>query len=350
MTFVGHRLSCADAVDVVMLIRMASKTALVTGVSGQTGSYLAEHLLALGYRVLGLVRRRSTPGYPNLVDLSRHENVDQFRFVHGDMTDEASLRKVIEESQPDEIYNLAAQSFVAASWSQPMLTNDVNYLGFLRILEICRESLPEARIYQASSSEMFGNQPGPQDERTRMTPRSPYGVAKLAAHRIARVYRESFGMFVASGICFNHESPRRGYEFVTRKIAAGFANRAIYEDGNPKIKLGYIHSLRDWGYAPDYARAQHLMLQIDEPMDMVIATGESHSVREFLVTAHAAAGLDGTWEDHVEFDQDLYRPAEVYELLGDPSRASERLNWQPEVDFEELVHIMVQAELDLPLL
>ena len=329
---------------------MTKKVALVTGVSGQTGSYLAEHLLDLGYKVLGMVRRKSTPGHPNLADASRHPNVDQFEFVQGDMTDEASLRRVIEEHEPDEIYNLAAQSFVAASWSQPMLTNDVNYLGFLRILEICRESLPDCRIYQASSSEMFGNQPGPQSEVTRMTPRSPYGVSKLAAHRIARVYRESFDMFVASGICFNHESPRRGYEFVTRKIAAGFANRAIYEDGNPKVKLGYIDSFRDWGYAPDYARAQHLMLQIDEPMDMVIATGESHSVREFLVEAHADAGLGGTWEDHVEIDENLYRPAEVYELIGDPFLANHRLGWRPEVDFETLVSIMVQAELDLPLL
>ena len=332
---------------------MTTKTALITGVSGQTGSYLAELLLTLGYRVLGMVRRTSTPGHPNLADAARLSPTNSggiFEFVQGDMTDEASLRKVIEEGQPDEIYNLAAQSFVAASWSQPMLTNDVNYLGFIRILEICRQTARDTRIYQASSSEMFGNQPGPQRETTRMVPRSPYGVAKLAAHRVARVYRESFGMFVSCGICFNHESPRRGIEFVTRKIAVGFANRAIFEQGNPKVKLGYIDSFRDWGYAPDYARAQHMMLQTPEPGDCVIATGKSHSVREFLIEAHADAGLSGTWEDHVEIDESLYRPAEVYSLVGDTTKASEWLKWEPEVDFETLVSIMVQAELDLPLI
>ncbi len=326
---------------------MTPRTALITGVSGQTGSYLAEHLLNLGYLVVGLVRRTTNPGWPNLFNVIRHPN---FKVVRGDMTDQVSLRNVIEGHQPDEIYNLAAQSFVGESWNQPMFTNDVNYLGFLRILEICRESLPSARIYQASSSEMFGNQPGPQNEQTRMTPRSPYGVSKLAAHRMGRVYRESFDMYVSCGIFFNHESPRRGMEFVTRKIAFGFGARGIYEAGNPKVKLGYLDSKRDWGYAPDYARAQYLMLQADEPTDFVIATGEMHSVRDFLVAAHRWAGLEGSYQDHIEVDESLFRPAEVEELIGDATKAKEVLAWEPSVDFDQLVGLMVMAEMDPELL
>ncbi len=321
---------------------MAPRIALVTGVSGQTGSYLAEHLLSLGYAVVGLVRRTTQPGWPNLANCLYD---DRFKLVKGDMTDVVSLRNIIEGHQPDEIYNLAAMSFVGESWNQPMLTNEVNYLGFLRILEICRESLPTARIYQASSSEMFGNQPGPQNEQTRMTPRSPYGVSKLAAHRMARVYRESFDMFVSCGICFNHESPRRGIEFVTRKIASGFGARAIWGD-NPKVQLGYLDSKRDWGYAPDYARAQYMILQADEPTDFVIATGKTHSVRDFLIAAHASAELSGTYRDHIEVDEGLFRPAEVEELVGDATKANLILGWQPRVDFGQLVDLMVEAEMD----
>ena len=325
---------------------MAPRIALVTGVSGQTGSYLAEYLLNLGYVVVGLVRRTTNPGWPNLAKIIQH---DRFKLVKGDMTDEISLRNIIEGHKPDEIYNLAAQSFVGESWNQPMFTNEVNYLGFLRILEICRESLPSARIYQASSSEMFGNQPGPQNEQTRMTPRSPYGVSKLAAHRMGRVYRESFGMFVSCGIFFNHESPRRGMDFVTRKIAYGFGARAIWS-GNPKVKLGYLDSKRDWGYAPDYAEAQHLILQADEPTDFVIATGKTHSVRDFLVVAHKWAGLPGIYQDHIEVDESLFRPAEVEELIGDASKAKDILGWEPRVDFDQLVGLMVTAEMDPQLL
>ncbi len=325
---------------------MTPRTALITGVTGQTGSYLAELLLNEGYEVVGLKRRHASYNPINLATC--FNSPARFSLVDGDMTDEVSLRSVMEAVQPDEIYNMAAMSFVAHSWTAPLFTNDVNYLGFIRLLEAVREIKPQAKVYQASSSEMFGNQLSPQRENTPMTPRSPYGVSKLASHRIAQVYRESFGMFVSCGICFNHESPRRGPEFVTRKIALGFAARAIWSQ-NPKLKLGYTGSKRDWGYAPDYARAMWLMLQEGAADDYVIATGETHSVIEFLEVAHKAAGLDGAWEDHVEIDEGLFRPAEVFELRGDASKAKDFLGWEPSVDFEELVRIMVEAELAYPL-
>ncbi len=326
---------------------MAPRTALITGVTGQTGSYLAELLLSKGYDVYGLKRRHASYNPANLVTC--FNSPDRFTVVDGDMTDEVSLRAVVEAVQPDEIYNMAAMSFVAHSWTAPLLTNDVNYLGFIRLLEAVREIKPKARVYQASSSEMFGNTAAPQSEGTLMTPRSPYGVSKLAAHRIAQVYRESFGMFVSCGICFNHESPRRGPEFVTRKIAIGMASQAIWS-GNPKFKLGYLDSKRDWGYAPDYAQAMWMMLQLGAADDFVIATGETHSVRDFLEAAHKAAGLDGSYHDYIEVDTDLYRPAEVLELRGDATKARAMLGWEPTVDFEELASIMVNAELAYPLL
>jgi GDPmannose 4,6-dehydratase len=323
---------------------MSEKTALITGVTGQTGSYLAELLLAKHYAVAGLKRRHAAYNPRNLATCFNYP--ETFTLIDGDMTDESSLRAIIEAVQPDEIYNMAAMSFVAQSWNTPISTNDVNYLGFIKLLEAVRAIKPNTKVYQASSSEMFGNQPPPQHEMTRMTPRSPYGVSKLAAHRVAQVYRESFGMFISCGICFNHESPRRGIDFVTRKIAVGLAARAIYA-GNPKIKLGYLDSKRDWGYAPDYARAMWMMLQRGAADDWVIATGETHSVREYLQLAFEASGLSGQVEDHVEIDESLYRPAEVFELRGDPSRANKILEWEPEVNFKQLVEIMVTSELKL---
>jgi GDPmannose 4,6-dehydratase len=323
---------------------MSEKTALITGVTGQTGSYLAELLLAKHYAVAGLKRRHAAYNPRNLATCFNYP--ETFTLIDGDMTDESSLRAIIEAVQPDEIYNMAAMSFVAESWTTPISTNDVNYLGFIKLLEAVRAIKPNTKVYQASSSEMFGNQPPPQHEMTRMTPRSPYGVSKLAAHRVAQVYRESFGMFISCGICFNHESPRRGIDFVTRKIAVGLAARAIYA-GNPKIKLGYLDSKRDWGYAPDYARAMWMMLQRGAADDWVIATGETHSVREYLQLAFEASGLSGQVEDHVEIDESLYRPAEVFELRGDPSRANKILEWEPEVNFKQLVEIMVTSELKL---
>lgn len=324
---------------------MPSPVALITGVTGQTGSYLAELLLGLGYDVYGLKRRHVAGEMRNLATALNHP--DRFTLIDGDMTDEVSIRSIIEAIKPDQIYNLAAMSFVATSWTTPIFTNDVNYLGFIRLLEAVRQHKTDARVYQASSSEMFGNQTsddGYQRESTRMIPRSPYGVSKLAAHRIAQVYRESFGMFVSCGICFNHESPRRGPEFVTRKIAIGLAARAVWLD-NPKVKLGYLLAKRDWGYAPDYARAMKMMLEQDEPGDYVIATGETHSVQDFLELAHEVAGLDGSYEDHIEIDRQFIRPAEVFELRGDASKARQELGWRPSVSFPELVEIMVSAEL-----
>ncbi len=326
---------------------MSEKTALITGVTGQTGSYLAELLLKKGYQVAGLKRQHASYNPRNLATC--FNSPSQFTLVDGDMTDESSLRSIIEAVQPDEVYNMAAMSFVAESWNIPISTNNVNYLGFIRLLEAVRDIKPDAKIYQASSSEMFGNQAPPQHELTRMTPRSPYGVSKLGAHRIAQVYRESFGLFISCGICFNHESPRRGPEFVTRKIAIGLVSRVIWS-GNPKFKLGYLDAKRDWGYAPDYARAMWMMLQRAAPDDFVIATGETHSVREYLELAHAVSGLKGTYRDHCETDESLYRPAEVYGLRGDASKANKILGWEPEVNFEQLVEIMVQSELDMPLL
>jgi GDPmannose 4,6-dehydratase len=334
---------------------MTVKTvALVTGITGQDAGYLAEYLLKLDYTVVGLRRRASNREHAHLDKLE-----GDFYLIDGDMTDGVSLTKAVKAVKPDEVYNLAAQSFVGASWDQPMLTSDVNFMGTLRLLEACREMGAACpRIYQASTSEMFGNVPARQWEKSRMIPRSPYGVSKLAAHRLCRVYRESFGMFIACGILFNHESPRRGKEFVTRKIAMGVAK--IMLDKQDHIELGNITAKRDWGYAGDYVRAMWLMLQPDvEPDDYVIATGETHSVREFIVEAFRAAegilNADETgavktirWEHvkkYVKTNPDLMRPADVHELCGDPTKAREKLGWEPVYDFEKLVHLMVSSEI-----
>ncbi|RMH03538.1 MAG: GDP-mannose 4,6-dehydratase [Planctomycetota bacterium] len=313
------------------------KTALITGITGQDGSYLAEHLLALGYRVVGLVRRSATPSLERLADVR-----DRIELVPGDLLDTGSLLRVVQEHQPDEVYNLAAQSFVHASFGEPVHTGEVTALGVVRLLEAIRIARPEARFYQASSSEMFGKvRQSPQSEDTPFHPRSPYGVAKVYGHWATVNYRESYGLFACSGILFNHESPRRGLEFVTRKISDGVAAIAFGE--RDRLALGNLDARRDWGFAGDYVRAMHLMLQQTEPRDYVVASGTTHSVREFCQYAFARVGLD--WEEYVTVDPRFYRPAEVELLHGDASRARAELGWAPEVGFEELVQRMVDHDV-----
>jgi GDPmannose 4,6-dehydratase len=318
---------------------MERKRALITGITGQDGSYLAEFLLEKGYEVIGMVRRTSTINFERI----RHIQ-DRITLVQGDLLDQSSLIDILREHRPHEVYNLAAQSFVPTSFKQPVLTGEFTALGVTRLLEAIRLVDPTIRFYQASSSEMFGKvREVPQNENTPFHPRSPYGVAKVYAHWITVNYRESYEMFAVSGICFNHESPRRGLEFVTRKITYTAA----------KIKLGLAHELRlgnlearrDWGYAPDYVRAMWLMLQQDEPEDYVIATGETHSVREFVELAFDYLGLD--WKKYVVVDPALYRPADVDLLVGDATKARTKLGWAPSVTFEQLVKIMVDADLEL---
>src|SRR5499427_1986442 len=312
--------------------------ALITGVTGQDGSYLAEFLLAKGYEVYGLVRRSSLEKYDRIEHIA-----DRVRFVEGDLTDQSSLDQAIGQTQPDEIYNLAAQSFVPVSWNQPVLTADVTGLGALRVLEAIRKHSPKTRFLQASSSEMFGKVvESPQTETTRFHPRSPYGVAKVFAHHITVNYRESYGIFACSSICFNHESPRRGSEFVTRKVTQHAAR--IKLGLTNKLKMGNLDAQRDWGYAGDYIRAMWLMLQQPQADDFVIATGESHSVRELVEVAFGHAGLD--WKKYVKLDPRFLRPAEVDHLIGDPAKARQVLGWQPEVDFTGLVTMMVDADVE----
>lgn len=314
-------------------------TALVTGITGQDGSFLAEHLLGLGYRVVGVTRRASTDTASRIAHLR-----DRVELASADLLDQTSLLALVERYRPDEVYNLAAQSFVPTSWEQPVLTGEFTALGVTRLLEAVRLAKPDARVYQASSSEMFGKvQEVPQNERTPFYPRSPYGVSKLYGHWITVNYRESYGIRASSGILFNHESERRGMEFVTRKLSYGVAR--IKHGIDRELRLGTLDARRDWGYAPDYVRAMHLMLQREEPEDYVIATGQTHSVREFATLAFAAAGLD--WEEHVVVDPGLYRPAEVDLLVGDASRARAELGWSPTVDFSTLVRLMVEADLAL---
>lgn len=317
------------------------KKAFITGVTGQDGSYLAELLLTKDYNVFGMTRRSSTQNYERIDHIIHNEN---FELVSGDLLDEHSITRALSDIQPDEIYNLAAQSFVKASWDQPILTGEYTGIGVARVLEAMRVVCPKARFYQASSSEMFGKvQEVPQKETTPFWPRSPYGVAKVYGHWITVNYRESYDMFAVSGILFNHESPRRGLEFVTRKIANGVA-RVKY--GKQKtVKLGNLEAKRDWGYAKDYVEAMWLMLQQDVPEDYVIATGETHSVREFLQEACAVAGLPD-WEAVYEHDPKYDRPAEVDLLIGDASKAKRQLGWAPKTSFKELVRIMVEAELE----
>ena len=315
-----------------------TKRALITGLTGQDGSYLAEFLLDQGYEVLGMVRRTSTVTFERI----RHIQ-DRVELVQGDLLDQTSLLQLVSDYRPHEVYNLAAQSFVPTSWSQPVFTGDVTGLGVTRMLEAVRVVDPKGiRFYQASSSEMFGKvREVPQSETTPFYPRSPYGVAKVYGHWIAINYRESYDMFVCSGILFNHESPRRGLEFVTRKVTHGAAR--IKLGLADELRLGNLDSRRDWGYAGDYVRAMWLMLQQDEADDYVVGTGETHSVGELVEVAFAAAGLD--WRQHVVQDPRFYRPAEVDMLVSDPSKAREKLGWEPEVGFEELVRMMVEADL-----
>jgi GDPmannose 4,6-dehydratase len=311
--------------------------ALITGITGQDGSYLAEFLLAKGYDVYGLVRRSSTE------TLGRIDHIkDRLNLVHGDLLDEISLFHLLESIQPDEIYNLAAQSFVHTSWNQPVLTGEFTALGVTRMLDAMRFTCPKARFYQASSSEMYGKVKAvPQAEETPFHPRSPYAVAKVYGHYITLNYRESYGLFTVSGILFNHESPRRGKEFVTRKISDGVAR--IKMGLLNELRMGNLDAKRDWGFAGDYVKAMWLMLQQPEPDDYVIATGKSHSVREFLDRAFARVGLN--WKEYVVTDPKFLRPAEVEFLLGDATKAREKLGWIPEVDFEGLVNMMVDSDL-----
>ena len=314
-------------------------TAIITGVTGQDGSYLAEFLLSKGYRVIGMVRRSST------VTFGRIEHIqDDIEIIQGDLHDQSSLVSLVEEYRPDEVYNLAAQSFVPTSWKQPVLTGEVTALGVTRILEAIRLVHPGTRFYQASSSEMFGKvREVPQSEATPFYPRSPYGVAKVYGHWITVNYRESYDLFACSGILFNHESPRRGLEFVTRKITHGVAR--IKLGLTNELRLGNLESRRDWGYAGDFVEAMWMMLQQDQPDDYVICTGRTHSVREFCEAAFRHVGLN--YEDFVVQDKRFYRPAEVDLLVGDPNYANEKLDWQPKISFEELVSMMVDAGLQI---
>ena len=314
-------------------------TAIITGVTGQDGSYLADFLLSKGYQVIGMVRRSST------VTFGRIEHIqDDIEIIQGDLHDQSSLVSMIEEYRPDEVYNLAAQSFVPTSWKQPVLTGEVTALGVTRILEAIRLVNLDTRFYQASSSEMFGKvREVPQSEATPFYPRSPYGVAKVYGHWITVNYRESYDLFACSGILFNHESPRRGLEFVTRKITHCVAR--IKLGLTNELRLGNLESRRDWGYAGDYVEAMWSMLQQDQPDDYVICTGITHSVREFCEAAFRHVGLN--YEDFVVQDERFYRPAEVDLLVGDPNYANEKLGWQPKIGFEELVSMMVDADLQI---
>lgn len=316
-----------------------AKTALITGITGQDGSYLAELLLSKGYRVVGMTRRTSTAVHERIQHI-----FDDIEFVSGDLLDQTSMSNIVASVKPDEFYNLAAQSFVPTSWDQPVLTGEFTALGVTRALEAVRGVNPKIRFYQASSSEMFGKVVEvPQKESTPFYPRSPYGVAKVYGHWITVNYRESYDMFAVSGILFNHESERRGLEFVTRKISDAVAR--IKLGLQDELRLGNLDAQRDWGFAGDYVRAMWLMLQQDHPDDYVIATGRTHTVREFCRIAFESAGLD-SYENYVKIDPRFMRPAEVELLIGDPSKAKEKLGWEPEVSFEQLVARMVEADLD----
>ena len=313
------------------------RTALITGITGQDGSYLAELLLEKGYRVVGVVRRSSTTPYERIAHL-----VDRVELMSADLLDQTSLTDVVHESQPDEIYNLAAQSFVQTSWTQPVLTGEFTALGVTRMLEAMKKAAPKARFYQASSSEMFGKVVEvPQRETTPFYPRSPYGVAKAYGHWITLNYRESFNLYAVSGILFNHESPRRGLEFVTRKVTDGAARCKL--GVSRELRLGNLDARRDWGFAGDYVDAMWRMLQQDEPDDYLVATNETWSVRQLCEEAFAVVDLD--YRDYVKHDNKFDRPAEVDLLIGDPAKAREKLGWAPTVRFPELVRMMVDADL-----
>ncbi len=318
------------------------KKAFITGITGQDGSYLAESLLAKGYKVYGLTRRTSTQNFDRIKNITHDPNLE---LISGDLIDQHSLTFALADIKPDEIYNLAAQSFVKASWEQPVLTGEFTAIGVTRVLEAMRLACPKAKFYQASSSEMFGKvREVPQNENTPFYPRSPYGVAKVYGHWITVNYRESYDMFAVSGILFNHESPRRGLEFVTRKISNAVARIKLGKQ--EVIELGNLDAKRDWGYAKDYVEAMWLMLQQDSADDYVIATGETHSVREFLEIACKAAGLKN-YENYYRHNKKYDRPAEVDLLIGNPEKAKKVLGWQTSVNFEELVTLMVEKDLEL---
>ena len=314
------------------------KKAFITGITGQDGSYLAELLLEKGYEVHGLVRRLSTPNLRNVESIK-----DRITIHIGDMTDSSSLNKIAREVKPDEVYNLAAQSYVHASWSSPVATVDITGVGTLRMLEAFKDT--GAKFYQAGSSEQFGNYKGGSiiTEESIMSPRSPYGCAKVLAYNLVRNYRESYGMFAVTGILFNHESERRGYEFVTRKISNAVAE--IHHGVSDELTLGNIHSIRDWGYAPDYVEAMWKIMQLDEPNDIVIATGKTYTVRDFCERAFEHVGLD--WKKYVKTSGEFIRPAELDWLRGDSSKAVEMIDWEPTVDFYELVERMVDNDIKL---
>jgi len=317
---------------------VSGRTALITGVTGQDGSYLAELLVKKGYRVYGLIRRLSIPNLTNVAAIR-----DQIEILDGDLMDQSSLNEAVRQSAPDEIYNMASQSFVAASFGQPVLTGEVTAIGALRLLEAARSHAPHARIYQASSSEMFGKaEREPQDETTPFHPRSPYGVAKVYAYWASVNYREAYSMFISNGFLFNHESPRRGLEFVTRKVSDGVARIALGKART--LTLGNLDAKRDWGYAPEYVDLAWRMLQRPTPDDYVGATGESHSVREFVEEAFRVAGIED-WSKYVLTDARFNRPAEVYHLRGDASKAARELDWAPKTRFKDLVRIMVEADI-----
>ncbi|MGE5041834.1 MAG: GDP-mannose 4,6-dehydratase [Candidatus Levyibacteriota bacterium] len=318
-----------------------AKKALITGVTGQDGSYLAEFLLKKGYKVYGLVRRLSTPNIVNIKHIQ-----DRITIIPGDLLDQGSLADALINSEPDEVYNLAAQSFVKASWSQPVLTGEFTALSVTRMLEAIRQVNKKIKFYQASSSEMFGKvTETPQKETTRFYPRSPYGVAKVYGHYITLNYRESYDMFACSGILFNHESPRRGLEFVTRKISNAVARISLGKQ--EKLELGSLEPKRDWGFSGDYVEAMWMMLQQDRPDDYVVATGENHSVKEFVEVAFKTVGITD-WEKHVTANKTEHmRPAEVDYLIGDYSKAKEVLGWEPKTSFKELVEMMVKADVEL---
>jgi len=316
---------------------MATRTALITGITGQDGSYLAELLLEKGYRVCGMVRRSSTENFQRIEHLR-----DRLTLIQGDLLDQTSIASVLDQARPDEVYNLAAMSFVPTSWQKPVLTAEFTAVGVTRVLDALRQACPRARFYQASSSEMFGKvRETPQSETTPFHPRSPYGVAKVYGHFITVNYRESYKLFACSGILFNHESPRRGLEFVTRKISFGVAR--IKLGLASELRLGNLHAKRDWGFAGDYVRAMWLMLQQEHPDDYVIGTGQTHSVEEFVRIAFDHVGLD--WRRHVVIDPQFYRPAEVDLLLANPAKARRSLAWEPLVSFEDLVARMVNSDV-----
>jgi GDPmannose 4,6-dehydratase len=317
--------------------------ALITGITGQDGSYLSEFLLGKGYEVFGMVRAVTDRDSWRLCGVR-----DQVVLLEGDITDPRRVREVVIQAAPSEIYNLAAQSFVGQSWGAPNVYIETNGIGFLNILEAARTEIPYVRIYQASSSEQFGEQPDPQNELTPMLPRSPYGASKLLAHSLANIYRESYTMFVACGICFNHESPRRGAQFVSRKICQAAARIKIDRGHAAPLEIGSVAAGRDWGYAPDYVEAMWLMLQAGEAKDYVIATGKTHSVRDWIDRAYDYVGLTSTRErtSFIHVDEELFRPAEIFSLRGDAVRANKELGWYPRTDFDAMVRLMVDAEVE----